>query len=46
MKIKAEQRESKKHKQKVKEKMGGTLAGQIARTQTAKQYEGKKNKKR
>lgn len=39
-KIKTEKREEISRKKKIKQKKGGTLAGQILRAQTAKKYSG------
>lgn len=44
MQTKQEKREEIERKKKLKQKKGGTLAGQISRTQTAKNYEGKVKK--
>lgn len=40
IKLKAEKRQERAKKKEIKEKKGGTLAGQILRVQTAKKYKG------
>ncbi len=44
VKTKQQKREELVRKKKIKQKKGGTLAGQISRTKTAKNYEGKVKK--
>ncbi|MFH1610649.1 MAG: hypothetical protein ABIA91_02050 [Patescibacteria group bacterium] len=44
MKTKQEKREELLRKKKIKEKKGGTLAGQILRTKTSNKYAGKVKK--
>jgi len=43
MPIKAKKREDQAQKLKIKQQAGATLATQISRTRTAKNYSGKKN---
>ena len=44
MQTKQEKREELARKKKIKQKKGGTLAGQISRTRISKNYEGKVKK--
>jgi len=44
MKTKSEKREELTRKKKIKQKKGGTLAGQISRTRTSKNYLHEKKK--